>query len=110
MNKTIPPMPEWRISDTPVPYLEALAEMDARAAAIRDEGAPELIWLLEHPPLDTAGTSARTEDLVDPDRFEVHQTRRGGQSTYHGPGPRVVYVMLDVGARGRDVRRFVQQL
>ncbi|QFU07924.1 Octanoyltransferase [Rhodobacteraceae bacterium THAF1] len=104
------PAPEWRISDSPVPYADAVAEMEARAAAIREDGAPELIWLLEHPPLYTAGTSARAEDLTDPDRFEVHETRRGGQYTYHGPGQRVVYVMLDVSARGRDVRLFVAQL
>ena len=102
--------PEWRNSEGYVPYLDAVAEMETRAAQIRKGTAPELIWLLEHPPLYTAGTSARPEDLVDPDRFEVHTTRRGGQYTYHGPGQRVVYIMLDVGARGRDVRRFVGQL
>ena len=103
-------MVEWRVSDDPVPYEAALAEMETRARAIRQDGAEELVWLLEHPPLYTAGTSARAEDLVDPDRFPVHAARRGGQYTYHGPGQRVVYVMLDVGARGRDVRRFVAQL
>ena len=101
---------EWIVSDAPVPYREAEAFMEARADAIAQGRAPECIWLLEHPPLYTAGTSADPSDLVDPDRFEVHQTRRGGQYTYHGPGQRVVYVMLDVGARGRDVRRFVADL
>ena len=103
-------MVEWRLSEAPVPYEAAVAEMESRAAAIRAGEADELIWLLEHPPLYTAGTSARIEDLVDPDRFPVFQTRRGGQYTYHGPGQRVVYVMLDVAARGRDVRRFVAQM
>lgn len=84
--------------------------MEARAEAIARGEAPELIWLLEHPPLYTAGTSAKLADLVDPDRFEVFATKRGGQYTYHGPGQRVAYVMLDVGRRGRDVRAFVRQL
>lgn len=103
-------MVEWRTSSEPVPYEDAVAEMEARAAAIRDDGAEELVWLLEHPPLYTAGTSARAGDLLAPDRFPVHPTRRGGQYTYHGPGQRVVYVMLDVGRRGHDVRRFVADL
>lgn len=103
-------MIEWQISDTPVHYGDALAVMEARAVAIRAGTAPEMIWLLEHPPVYTAGTSAKPSDLRDPDRFPVHNVGRGGQYTYHGPGQRVVYVMLDVGARGRDVRRFVQQL
>ena len=101
---------EWIVSDALVPYREAEAFMEARADAIAQGRAPECIWLLEHPPLYTAGTSADPADLVDPGRFEVHHTRRGGQYTYHGPGQRVVYVMLDVGARGRDVRRFVADL
>ena len=84
--------------------------MEKRVAKIAAGEAPECIWLLEHPPLYTAGTSAKAQDLVDPGRFPVFQTKRGGQYTYHGPGQRVVYVMLDVGARGRDVRRFVQML
>jgi lipoyl(octanoyl) transferase len=100
-------MIEWRISPGLVAYDDALAEMDARVAAISAGDAQELIWLLEHPSLYTAGTSARPEDLVDPGRFPVHEVRRGGQYTYHGPGQRVVYVMLDLNARGRDVRRFV---
>jgi len=103
-------MVEWIRSDSPVPYPEALARMEARADAIVRGEAGEAIWLLEHPPLYTAGTSARADDLVDPDRFPVYEARRGGQYTYHGPGQRVAYVMLDVGRRGRDVRRFVAQL
>jgi lipoyl(octanoyl) transferase len=92
------------------PYLPTLAAMEDRAAAIAAGQAPESVWLLEHPPLYTAGTSARSADLVDPDRFPVFQTGRGGQYTYHGPGQRVIYTMLDVGARGRDVRCFVRAL
>jgi len=84
--------------------------MEARAGAIAEGAAGELVWLVEHPPLYTAGTSAQARDLVDPDRFPVFETKRGGQYTYHGPGQRVAYVMLDVGRRGRDVRRFVQQM
>ncbi len=103
-------MVEWRITDAPVPYEAALSEMEDRAAAIRSGAADELVWLLEHPPLYTAGTSARPADLLEPDRFPVFPTRRGGQYTYHGPGQRVVYLCLDVGARGKDVRRFVGQL
>ena len=103
-------MVAWLTSDAPVPYPQALAFMEARAKAIAAGEAEELIWLLEHPALYTAGTSARVEDLVDPDRFPVFDARRGGQYTYHGPGQRIAYVMLDVGKRGRDVRRFVQDL
>jgi len=103
-------MVEWITSDAPVSYPEAVARMEARAEAIRAGTEAEAIWLLEHPPLYTAGTSARPEDLTDPDRFPVYETRRGGQYTYHGPGQRVAYVMLDVAARGRDVRAFVRQL
>jgi lipoyl(octanoyl) transferase len=101
---------EWRIDDAPVPYADALAEMEARAAAIRDGGAPELVWLLEHPPLYTAGTSARPEDLLEPDRFPVHRTGRGGEYTYHGPGQRVAYVMLDLKRRNPDIRCYVRNL
>lgn len=100
-------MVEWSHLPGLSPYRETLAAMEARAAAIREGTAPEAIWLLEHPPLYTAGTSARREDLTDPDRFPVFEAGRGGQYTYHGPGQRVAYVMLDVDARGRDVRRFV---
>ena len=104
-----PPV-EWAVSDAPVPYEAALAFMEARARAIREENAPELVWFLEHPPLYTAGTSARIEDLKDPARFPVFEAGRGGQYTYHGPGQRVAYVLLDVAARGRDVRAFVAHL
>ena len=103
-------MVEWIRSSGLVPYEEAVAFMEARVAAISEGRAEEAIWLLEHPPLYTAGTSARAEDLTDPDRFPVYQTGRGGQYTYHGPGQRVVYVMLDVARRGRDVRCFVRHL
>ena len=101
---------EWRVSDDLVPYETALTEMEARVEAIHKGEAPELIWLLEHPPLYTAGTSAKREDLTDPDRFPVYEAKRGGQYTYHGPGQRVAYVMLDVGKRGHDVRQFVKDL
>ena len=100
----------WAVSRTPVGYSEAVSFMEARAAAIARGEADEMVWLVEHPPLYTAGPGARREDLLDPNRFEVHETRRGGQFTYHGPGQRVAYVMLDVGARGRDVRAFVTAL
>lgn len=101
---------EWRIGDAPVPYPEALAAMEERVAAIRAGTAPELVWLLEHPPLYTAGTSARREDLLEPDRFPVYDAGRGGQFTYHGPGQRVAYVMLDLKKRGADIRAFVHDL
>ncbi|KUJ85688.1 lipoate-protein ligase B [Ruegeria marisrubri] len=101
---------EWKITDGLTDYDQAVAFMEERVAAIAAGEAEECIWLLEHPPLYTAGTSARREDLTDPDRFPVYESKRGGQYTYHGPGQRVVYVMLDVGKRGHDVRRFVQQL
>jgi lipoyl(octanoyl) transferase len=95
---------EWRTSPNFVDYAASVAEMEARVAAIRAGAAPELVWLLEHPPLYTAGTSARGEDLLDPALLPVHQTGRGGQYTYHGPGQRVCYVMLDLARRGSDVR------
>jgi lipoyl(octanoyl) transferase len=101
---------EWRVSDALVPYKEAVAEMEARADAIARGEAGELVWLLEHPPLYTAGTSAKPADLVDPDRFPVFETRRGGQYTYHGPGQRVAYAVLDLNRRGRDVRAYVHKL
>jgi lipoyl(octanoyl) transferase len=100
---------EWRISDGPQPYDSAVAVMEARAGAIAAGRAAELVWLLEHPPLYTAGTSARREDLIEP-RFPVHVTGRGGQLTYHGPGQRVAYVMLDLKRRGPDLRRYVATL
>ncbi len=103
-------MVEWIITDGLTDYRSAEAWMEARATAIAAGGAKECIWLVEHPPLYTAGTSAKAEDLTEPDRFPVYPTRRGGQYTYHGPGQRVAYVMLDVAARGRDVRCFVRQL
>src|SRR6056297_2683090 len=103
-------MVEWITSQSPVPYPEALARMEARADAIARGAAPEAVGLLDHPPLYTAGTSARPADLVDPDRFPVYDARRGGEYTYHGPGQRVAYVMLDVGKRGHDVRQFVKDL
>ena len=103
-------MVEWKISNSLVAYEDAVALMEARAADIAGGTADEMIWLLEHPPLYTAGTSADLRDLTDPDRFPVHTSKRGGQYTYHGPGQRVAYVMLDVAKRGRDVRAFVQQL
>lgn len=102
--------PEWRISDLPVPYGEAVAEMEARVTAIAEGRARELVWLLEHPPLYTAGTSADVRDLIDPKRFPVFKTGRGGQYTYHGPGQRVAYVMLDLKRRKPDVRAFVEDL
>jgi lipoyl(octanoyl) transferase len=100
---------EWRISNGLVAYEAALAAMDARAAAVADRIAPELVWLLEHPPLYTAGTSAKPEELIAP-HFPVHTAGRGGQITYHGPGQRVAYLMLDLKRRGPDVRRFVATL
>ncbi len=103
-------MVEWKITPGLTEYDTALAAMEARVAEIHAGTAPELIWLLEHPPLYTAGTSANPKDLTDPERFPVYEARRGGQYTYHGPGQRVIYVMLNVGVRGHDVRAFVQQL
>lgn len=100
----------WEISSGLVPYEAAVARMEREASAIAKGEAPELVWLLEHPPLYTAGTSARDGDLVTPDRFPVHKTGRGGQYTYHGPGQRVAYVMLDLRRRGHDVRAFVAGL
>src|SRR4029450_10825146 len=101
---------EWRISDGPVPYQEALAVMERRVADIRAGRERELVWLLEHPPLYTAGTSAKPQDLLQPMRFAVHVAGRGGQFTYHGPGQRVVYAMLDVKRRYGDVRAYVHAL
>ena len=101
---------EWRIEDAPVGYPEAVAAMEARVAAIRAGRAEEMVWLLEHPPLYTAGTSADPSELRDPGRFPVYESRRGGRYTYHGPGQRVAYAMLDLERRGRDVRRFVWTL
>ncbi|MBN8292898.1 lipoyl(octanoyl) transferase LipB [Rhodobacter sp. NTK016B] len=101
---------EWTVLEGLQPYAETLAAMEERVAAIARGDADEAIWLLEHPPLYTAGTSARAEDLTQPDRFPVFTAGRGGQYTYHGPGQRVAYVMLDLNKRGRDVRCFVHRL
>lgn len=101
---------DWLISDAQVAYEDALAVMESRVAAIAEGTAPELVWLLEHPPLYTAGTSAKAEDLLTPDRFPVFAAGRGGQYTYHGPGQRVAYVMLDLKRRQPDVRAFVAAL
>ena len=103
-------MVDWIISDGFTDYPQAVAWMEARAIAIAQGSANEAVWLVEHPPIYTAGTSAKPADLTDPNRFPVSKSKRGGQYTYHGPGQRVAYVLLDVGARGRDVRKFVQQL
>ena len=98
---------DWRVSPGLTGYEEALAAMTARAEMIAEGSAPEQVWLLEHPPLYTAGTSATPADLLTPDRFDVFQTGRGGQYTYHGPGQRVAYVMLNLNRRKKDVRAFV---
>ena len=101
---------EWRVAPAPVAYPDAVAAMEARVAAIRAGEAGELAWLVEHPPLYTAGTSARPADLIEPDRFPVYASGRGGQYTYHGPGQRVAYLMLDLAARKPDVRAYVSAL
>jgi len=103
------PPAEWYVSDSPVAYDEAVATMERRAAEIAAGQASELVWLLEHPPLYTAGTSANPADMIEA-RFPVHESGRGGQMTYHGPGQRVAYVMLDLKRRGLDIRRFVATL
>jgi lipoyl(octanoyl) transferase len=105
-----PLAPRWETAAALVPYEAALARMDAEVAAIARGEAPELVWLLEHPPLYTAGTSAQDGDLIEPDRFPVYRSGRGGQYTYHGPGQRVAYVMLDLKQRGEDIRAFVAAL
>jgi lipoyl(octanoyl) transferase len=104
-----PPV-EWVIAEGPVGYEDAVAEMESRVGMIAAGAARERVWLVEHPPLYTAGTSARDEDLVEPDRFPVFRSGRGGQFTYHGPGQRVAYVMLDLGRRTPDLRRYVTAL
>ncbi len=101
---------EWRVSEAAVNYRAAVAAMEVRVAAIRAGAANELVWLLEHPSLYTAGTSARDDDLLDPQRLPVHRAGRGGRYTYHGPGQRIGYVMLDLRRRGQDVRCYVHQL
>ena len=102
--------PQWVVATAPVPYPDAVALMEARVAAIQAGDAPEMVWLVEHPPLYTAGVSAKASDLIAPDRFPVFASGRGGQYTYHGPGQRVAYVMLDLNRRQKDIRAFVQAL
>lgn len=102
--------PEWRVTEAPVPYPAALTLMEARASAIREGGAHELVWLIEHPPLFTSGTSADPAELFNPLEFPVYAAGRGGRFTYHGPGQRVGYLMLDLDRRGRDIRLFVHAL
>ncbi len=104
-----PPV-EWLVAERPVPYPEAVAAMESHVGAIAGGSAPERVWLVEHPPLYTAGTSAKPGDLLAPDRFPVFETGRGGQYTYHGPGQRVAYVMLDLNRRRQDLRLYVATL
>ncbi|MBB4301562.1 lipoyl(octanoyl) transferase [Rhodobium orientis] len=104
-----PPV-EWAVTDAPVSYPDAIAAMEARVAEIAEGTAPERVWLLEHPPLYTAGTSAIDTDLLTPERFPVYRTGRGGQFTYHGPGQRIAYVMLDLKRRRQDVRAYIEAL
>ena len=106
----LPSPVDWAVTDHLIDYEDAVRFMEERAAAIHTGEANELIWLLEHPPLYTGGTSAKQDDLLQPDRFPVYKTRRGGEFTYHGPGQRVIYVMLDLSRRKKDVRLFVQDL
>jgi lipoyl(octanoyl) transferase len=106
----LPAAIEWRTSQGLVPYPEALAAMEERVTAIREGLAPELVWLLEHPPLYTAGTSADPVELLEPERFPVYAAGRGGRYTYHGPGQRIAYLMLDLKRRGADVRRYVERI
>ncbi len=107
MSRTMIDDVEWRVSPGLTPYAEALAAMEARAAAVRAGTASELVWLVEHPPIFTAGTSADPAELFNPQGFHVVEAGRGGRYTYHGPGQRVGYLMLDLEKRGRDIRRFV---
>ena len=104
------PLPDWRVAEAPVPYDHALREMEAHVERMASGSGRELVWLVEHPPVVTAGTSAAMEELVRPDRFPVVEAGRGGRFTYHGPGQRVIYPMLNLAERGRDVRRYVQGL
>ena len=110
VEAVIDPLPEWRVHDGLLAYPDALAAMEARAAAIRARTAAELIWLVEHPPLFTSGTSADPAELMNPAGFPVYAAGRGGRFTYHGPGQRVGYVLLDLDRRGRDIRHFVHAL
>lgn len=100
----------WRAASQPVDYREAISFMEAQVAAIRSGSGPEMVWLLEHPAIYTAGTSAKSQDLIEPGRFPVHESGRGGQYTYHGPGQRIAYIMLDLNKRGPDVRKFICNL
>lgn len=104
------PLPDWRVAQAPVPYDQALREMEAHVESMASGAGRELVWLVEHPPVVTAGTSAAIEELVAPERFPVVEAGRGGRFTYHGPGQRVVYPMLNLAKRGRDVRRYVEGL
>jgi len=106
----LPETVEWKTSPAPVAYEDAVSEMEVRVARIRAASATELVWLLEHPPIYTAGASAKEGDLLDSEVFPVHRTGRGGQYTYHGPGQRVAYTMLDLQRRGADLHRFVRNL
>ena len=110
LRAAAPAAPEWRIAAAPVDYAEAVRAMEQRVEAIREGRAGELVWLVEHPPVYTAGTSADPSELLDPRGIPVHRTGRGGRFTYHGPGQRVVYAMLDLRRRGQDVRGFVRGL
>ena len=110
LNTPLPTPLEWRVDDGLTGYDHALTEMEARARAIRDGGAGEQVWLVQHPPVYTAGSSAKPGDLLNPGDALVRETGRGGEWTWHGPGQRVGYTMLDVEARGRDIRRFVRQV
>lgn len=110
MDEIDPPFPDWRVSPGLLPYAEALAEMEAHVDGLSKGELGERIWLVEHPPVITAGTSATADELVDKKRFPVLETGRGGRFTYHGPGQRVVYPMLNLAKRGRDVRRYVENL
>ncbi len=107
-NDNIPT--EWLISENPVPYLQAIKFMKQRAKDISMGDAKELVWLLEHSPLYSAGTSAKDKDLIDPDKFPVFTSGRGGQYTYHGPGQRIIYIMLDLTKRGKDIRAYIKAL
>jgi len=110
MTDTLPLPPEWRVATSPVPYPEALAEMERRVAAIEAGTAPELFWLLEHPPTYTAGTSASADELLNAGDIPVFETGRGGRYTYHGPGQRVIYVLCDLRQRDKDLRAHVARL
>ena len=103
-------MLEWKVSSLPIPYLHAVSVMEKRVADIYLGRQPEMLWLLEHPPLYTAGTSANKNDLLNPDVFPVYQAGRGGQYTYHGPGQRVIYIMLDLKKRGNDLHKFIRDI